>query len=143
MTTSSSDGANQPASTQSQDGLWKVCPVCKQLNPASVFYCQHCWGASLHGAKPMTRAEADNFIEQWKKTTRRRRNIRIAVIGVVSIILFLLVGSWYRLQLHRSIVGTGQATDCRLTPLGSGQRFTTILTGRAVRITVLFRLRVR
>jgi len=95
MTSSGSDEENKTASTQSQDDLWLVCPVCKQLNPASAHFCQHCWGASLNKVKPMSREEADNFVIQWKKTTKHRRNVRITVIGLVSLVLILLVGSWY------------------------------------------------
>jgi len=94
MSTPNSDEEQKPNSTQSQDGLWLVCPVCKKLNPAGTEYCRYCWGASLNSVEPMTYAEAMLSSKQSVKSKKQRSIVRIVLIALVA--LMILLGTGFR-----------------------------------------------
>jgi outer membrane protein assembly factor BamB len=93
--TSDSDETKKPDSPHPPDGLWLICPICKQPNPAGTEYCKHCWGASLHSVVAVTKQEADDFAKQWMKTKKRRPIKRVLFYVLVPLILLLAAGFLY------------------------------------------------
>ena len=93
--TPDSSGAKKQDSHQALDGLWLICPICKQPNTAGTEYCKYCWGASLNSIKPMTKQEADDFSQKWMRRIKHRRIMRIPFIITVTLILLLTAGFLY------------------------------------------------
>ena len=95
MSAPNSDEGQKLDSPQPPGGLWRVCPVCKKLNPDGIEYCRYCWGASLNSVKSMTYAEAIVSSKQSVKSKKQRSSTRIAIIALVALIILLGTGFRY------------------------------------------------
>ncbi len=71
--------------SESEAELWVICPVCHEANPAGTRFCQHCWGAMLHGDNPITTEELEEVTRHRKAYLKRKKRIKMAAIGLASL----------------------------------------------------------
>lgn len=84
-------------SSQTEEKLWVICPVCHKANPAGARFCEHCWGAAIHSDEALTAEELEAATRQRHAYLKRKRNIKLAVIGagVLSILFSTLLILFY------------------------------------------------
>ncbi len=99
-----------PRNPQSEEEQWLICPICKQPNPADVLHCQHCWGASLHSAKPISSAELARVMQRRQAYLKRLNVIKIVAVSLVApLMLFSVV--FFILYLFTDVVSSPLATQ--------------------------------
>lgn len=74
-------------STQPENELWLICPICKQPNPGGTLHCRHCWGAALYSVQPVTSEELARITRRRLARARRLNALRIIAVSIIAPLL--------------------------------------------------------
>ncbi len=78
-------------------GHWAICPSCHKADISGSRYCERCWGAVVHPEIEMTPEEEEEVKRRRQAYLKRRKTIKIAIIGLSSLaaILAIYLGLYY------------------------------------------------
>jgi len=83
-----------------ENEFWVVCPICDELNPQGVSFCQHCWGAIIKSGHPLPYEKALAASRRRRFYRKLRKSSKLATISLVS--FTVLAGSTYLGLYHFS-----------------------------------------
>ena len=78
-------------SSEYDENVWVMCPVCHKANPAGTRYCQHCWGAVIHPEITISSEEVEEVTRRHEAYLARRKKIKAGLIGLGSLVVLLIV----------------------------------------------------